>query len=292
MNRVAIYGELIEQKHFDFIRELFQKLKANSFSYIIYKEYKKKLVSIVEMDESLGVFTKEEDLVKADIEVLISIGGDGTMLNSFQFVLHTDIFVFGFNTGRLGFLANVSTNEVNWTLDELSENRFTSRNRSVLEIEYSGCDKPFYAVNEVTIHKQDTSSMITIHTKIDEDFVNVYWADGVIVSTPTGSTAYSLSCGGPILMPRSNNLMITPIAPHNLNVRPLVFSDDMSVELSVESRSETFLLAMDSHSVPLSTKQTIYVRKADFYLHLLKFSNYNYFNTLRSKLMWGVDKRN
>lgn len=292
MDRVAIYGESIEEKHYAFIRELFKKLEVYSFQYIIYSKYKERLSSIIELEESLGVFNNSEDLIKNNIEFLISIGGDGTMLNSFQYVLKSEIYVFGFNTGRLGFLANVSTEKVDWALQELKANRFTSRNRSVLEIEYDGCEKPFYALNEVTIHKQDTSSMITIDTKVDEDFVNSYWADGVIVSTPTGSTAYSLSCGGPILMPRSNNLMITPIAPHNLNVRPLVFRDDMAVELSVKSRSETFLLAMDSISIPLAATQSVRVKKANFYLHLLKFSDYNYFNTLRSKLMWGVDKRN
>lgn len=292
MKRIAIYGEAIDVKHFDFIRELFQKLKDYSFNYIVYEKYKLQLEAIVELDDELAVFTKSSELIDHGIECLISIGGDGTMLNSFQYVLKSDIYVFGFNTGRLGFLSNVSTEQVDWALSELASNKFKSMNRTVLEIKYDGCKKPHYAVNEVTIHKQDTSSMITIDTKVDEEFVNSYWADGVIVSTPTGSTAYSLSCGGPIVMPHSNNLMLTPIAPHNLNVRPLVFSDEMSVELKAQSRSDTFLLAMDSSSITLTVDQKVYVRKADFYLRLLKLSDYNYFNTLRSKLMWGLDKRN
>lgn len=292
MKRIAIYGEAIDVKHFDFIKELFQKLESYSFHYIIFEKYKKHLDSIVALNDTLGVFNTSAELKENDIECLISVGGDGTMLNSFQYVLKTDIYVFGFNTGRLGFLSNVSTEQVDWALSELASNSFKSMNRSVLEINYDGCDKPHYAVNELTIHKQDTSSMITIHTKVDDEFVNSYWADGIIVSTPTGSTAYSLSCGGPIVMPHSNNFMLTPIAPHNLNVRPLVFSDEMDIELRVESRSDTFLLAMDSSSIALSVEQKVFVRKADFYLRLLKLSDYNYFNTLRSKLMWGLDKRN
>lgn len=292
MNRVAIYSETLDKKHYDFIKELFDKMDEYGFQYLIYGKYKSKIDSIVSFKNSLGEFNEASELVDNNIECLISIGGDGTMLNSFQFVLKTTIYVFGFNTGRLGFLSNVSTEQVDWAMSELASDRYVSKERSVLEIKYEGCDEAHYAVNEVTIHKQDTSSMITIHTRVDEEFVNSYWADGLIVSTPTGSTAYSLSCGGPILMPQSNNFMLTPIAPHNLNVRPVVFSDEMSIELGVESRSETYLLAMDSSSIALSTSQSVSVKKADFYLKLLKLSDYNYFNTLRSKLMWGVDKRN
>jgi NAD+ kinase len=292
MKRIAIYGEAINEKHFDFFRELFQKLKEYSFEYIVFEKYKDKVVEIVDLDPSTVTFRKASELVEHGIECLISIGGDGTMLNSFHYVLGTDIYVFGFNTGRLGFLSNVSTEQVDWALSELAADRFKGMNRAVLEINYEGAEKPHYAVNEVTIHKQDTSSMITIHTKVNEEFVNSYWADGIIVSTPTGSTAYSLSCGGPIVMPHSNNLMLTPIAPHNLNVRPLVFSDEMDIKLRVESRSDTFLLAMDSCSIALSVSQVVSVKKAAFYLKLLKLSDYNYFNTLRTKLNWGADKRN
>ena len=292
MNRIAIYGEALDEKHFDFIKELFSKMDGYGFEYLIYSKYKAKLSPIVNFKNSLGEFSDASELLDHKIECLISIGGDGTMLNSFQYVLETDIYVFGFNTGRLGFLSNVSTEQVDWALSELAADRYRGKDRAVLEIKYEGCDKAHYAVNEVTIHKQDTSSMITIHTRVDDEFVNSYWADGLIVSTPTGSTAYSLSCGGPILMPQSNNFMLTPIAPHNLNVRPVVFSDEMDVELSVESRSGTYLLAMDSSSIALSVSQSVRVKKADFYLRLLKLSDYNYFNTLRAKLNWGVDKRN
>ena len=292
MKRIAIYGESIDEKHYDFIRRFFLLLDKYEFEYIIHKKYRDKLETIVQISTEVKVFSHSEELINNSIECLISIGGDGTMLNSFQYLLNTDILVFGFNTGRLGFLSNVTTEQSEWALEELANDRYESEDRSVLEISHHSNPVAYYAFNEVTIHKQDTSSMLTIHTMIDNDFVNSYWADGVIVSTPTGSTAYSLSCGGPILMPKSNNFMITPIAPHNLNVRPIVFSDEKAIKLRVESRSGNFLLAMDSISVALSTDQEIHVKKAAFSLQLLKFSDYNYFNTLRSKLMWGADKRN
>ena len=292
MKRIAIYGEVLEEKHFGFIKAFFELLEKHSFTYWIYDGFKEKLSDIVKFNGNASVFHTSEELIENKVECLISVGGDGTMLNSFQFILKSDIYVFGFNTGRLGFLSNVSTEQLEWAMDELLADNYSSRNRSVLEINYTGSDAPLYAVNEMTIHKKDTSSMLTIHCKIDDDFVNSYWADGVIVTTPTGSTAYSLSCGGPILMPGSNNFMITPISPHNLTVRPIVFSDEKAVNLKVESRSDNFLLAMDSSFITLSTSQEVVVKKASFSIRLLKFVDYNYFNTLRSKLMWGADKRN
>lgn len=292
MKKIAIYGEVIDQKHYDFIKGFFKLINELSFEYVVYSKYASLVKEKLAIDIGQAVFSKSEELVQNNTECVISIGGDGSMLNSFRLIFNTDIKVIGINTGRLGFLSNVSTDQVEWVMNELSEDRFIIKERSVLEINILGEERAYFAVNEVTIHKQDTSSMLTIHCQIDQDFVNSYWADGVIVCTPTGSTAYSLSCGGPILMPGSNNFMITPIAPHNLTVRPIVFSDEKSVQLRVESRSGKFLLAMDSTSIALSVEQEVHVKKADFVISLLKFSDYNYFNTLRSKLMWGADKRN
>ncbi len=292
MERIAIYGEVLKEKHYDFIRDFFDLLENHSFTYYVYDKYKDQLSDIVKFNGNSNVFHSADELIKKNVECLISIGGDGTMLNSFQFILKTDIYVFGFNTGRLGFLSNVSTEKLEWAFEELASNNFSSKNRTVLEIDYTGSNSLLYAVNELTIHKQDTSSMLTIHAKIDEDYINSYWADGLIVTTPTGSTAYSLSCGGPILMPGSDNFMITPISPHNLTVRPIVYNNNKAVSFRVESRSDKFLLSMDSSFITLSTDQEVFVKKASFSIRLLKFSDYNYFNTLRSKLMWGADKRN
>ena len=292
MKSIAIYGELIKDEHKPFVKIFFDALEKVGLEFIIHENYLKLISSFHQFDKKPTTFKRSKDLTKYKVECMISIGGDGSMLNSFQFLFKTNIKVFGINTGRLGFLSNVSTEQVEWALKELVNDNYKIKERSVLEIKIEGIEKTYYAVNEVTVHKRDTSSMLTIRAKVDDYFVNAYWADGVIVSTPTGSTAYSLSCGGPILMPGSKNLLITPIAPHNLTVRPIVFSDEKAITLEVESRSGNYLLAMDSGSKSLSSKQKVFVKKADFYIHLLKFSDYDYFNTLRSKLMWGADSRN
>jgi NAD+ kinase len=292
MIRVAIYGEILDKKHHQAIQLFFEQMQAFKIEYVIFEKYKEILSGFVSFNVDIKTFDNKDELQTFDVDYLISIGGDGTMLNSFRFIFNTKIPVFGINTGRLGFLSNVSTDRVNWALNELMEGRFTDRLRSVLEINYKGQEKKLYAVNEVAIHKQDTSSMLTIHAKLNNVELTSYWADGVLISTPTGSTAYSLSCGGPIVMPGSENFLVTPIAPHNLAVRPLVYRDDKILELEVESRSGTFLLAYDSNSITLSIDQNVSIKKAPFYIHLLKFEDYSYLNMLRNKLWWGADKRN
>ncbi len=292
MIKVAIYGEILDKKHHKAIQMFFEQMKIFNIECVIFEKYKEIISTLVSISDGVKTFKNKTDLQTYDVDYLISIGGDGTMLNSFRLLFNTKIPVFGINTGRLGFLSNVSTDRVNWALNELIAGRFTNRSRSVLEINYNGQDETLFAVNEVAIHKQDTSSMLTIHTKLNDVELASYWADGVLISTPTGSTAYSLSCGGPIVMPGSENFLVTPIAPHNLAVRPLVYRDDKILELDVESRSDKFLLAYDSNSIALSSDQKVTIKKAPFYIHLLKFDDYSYLNMLRNKLMWGVDKRN
>lgn len=292
MIRVAIYGEVLDKKHHKAIQLFFEQMQVFKIECVIFEEYKKIIDSIVSFNDEIKTFGNKSELQTYNVDYLISIGGDGTMLNSFRLIFNTKIPIFGINTGRLGFLSNISTDKVNWALNELVAGRFTDRKRSVLEISYKGQKEKLYAVNEVAIHKQDTSSMLTIHAKLNNVELTSYWADGVLISTPTGSTAYSLSCGGPIVMPGSENFLVTPIAPHNLAVRPLVYRDDKILELEVESRSDKFLLAYDSNSITLSSDQMVSIKKAKFYIHLLKFEDYSYLNMLRSKLLWGADKRN
>lgn len=292
MIKVAIYGEILDKKHHQAIQLFFEQMQVFKIKCVIFEKYKEIIDPIVSFKDGIKTYSSKSDLLKFDVDYLISIGGDGTMLNSFRLIFNTEIPVFGINTGRLGFLSNVSTDKVNWALKELIEGRFSDRLRSVLEINYTDQEEKLYAVNEVAIHKQDTSSMLTIHAKLNDVELTSYWADGVLVSTPTGSTAYSLSCGGPIVMPGSENFLVTPIAPHNLAVRPLVYRDDKILKLEVESRSDTFLLAYDSNSVTLSSNQKVSIKKAPFYIHLLKFEDYSYLNMLRNKLLWGADKRN
>ncbi|RLD25876.1 MAG: NAD kinase [Bacteroidetes bacterium] len=292
MIKVAIYGEILDKKHHQAIQLFFEQMQVFKIECVIFEKYKEIIDPIVSFKGDIKTFSNKSDLETFNVNYMISIGGDGTMLNSFRLLFNTEIPVFGINTGRLGFLSNVSTDRVNWALNELVAGRFSNRIRSVLEINCSGQDEKLYAVNEVAIHKQDTSSMLTIHAKLNDVELTSYWADGVLISTPTGSTAYSLSCGGPIVMPGSENFLVTPIAPHNLAVRPLVYRDDKILKLEVESRSDKFLLAYDSNSITLSSDQMVSIKKAPFYIHLLKFEDYSYLNMLRSKLMWGADKRN
>jgi NAD+ kinase len=200
----------------------------------------------------------------------------------------------GINTGRLGFLASVAPDEVQHALTDLLKNNYTIDSRSLLHLEstqtyFSGLH---FALNDFVIHKNDTSSMIVVNTFLNGEFLNAYWADGLIISTPTGSTGYSLSCGGPILFPHSESLSITPIAPHNLNVRPIVVSDKNIISFEVEGRSSSFLISLDSRSVSIPFNSQLAIRKSDFDLNLIQLKEQNYLKTLRRKLMWGLDKRN
>ena len=228
-----------------------------------------------------------------DLDLLISIGGDGTMLSTLHYVQDSNVPVLGINTGRLGFLSNVSSDDIDETVEAIKAGNYETETRSLLKVSVNGEELEFrYALNEVTIHKKDSSSMITIDTWMDDTFISTYWADGLILSTPTGSTAYSLSCGGPIVMPSSRNVILTPIAPHNLNVRPLVLSNDHVITMKPKGRDLDFLLTLDSKSYSFSGDVRVSVKKAEFELNLVQIEKNDYFNTIRRKLNWGMDKRN
>jgi NAD+ kinase len=229
-----------------------------------------------------------------DVDYVISIGGDGTLLETVTHVGKKETPVVGVNTGRLGFLATVSQDDINQAIELLMKGEYYYDFRTLVEVNPSVPleDELNFALNEFTVIKKDTSSMIVVHTYVDDQFLNSYWSDGLIVSTPTGSTGYSLSCGGPVVTPHSSNLIITPVSPHNLTVRPLVVSDDSVITLRVESRSENFLLSLDSRSYTISTSAEILVKKCPFKVKLVKFNNGDFLNTLRQKLHWGLDVRN
>ncbi len=228
------------------------------------------------------------------VDMLFSIGGDGTFLEAVTFVRDRGIPMVGINSGRLGFLADISRHELPSALAEIIEGRYRIQELPLLELlnppRVMGDFK--YALNELAVHKRDSSSMITIHTYLNQEFLNSYWADGLIVSTPTGSTAYSLSVGGPIMHPASHGIIITPIAPHNLTVRPLVVPDDMELTLKVEGRGGKFLASMDSRSTVIDDSLELKIRKAGFSIKVVERENQSFYATLRNKLMWGVDKRN
>jgi NAD+ kinase len=239
------------------------------------------------------VFSSSADLAdKADF--LFSIGGDGTILDTLSLVKQSSIPVLGINTGRLGFLSSVLPDAVPQAVESLVKGHYSLDKRAMLRLETDKNifgDVPF-ALNELTIHKKDSSSMIIIHTYLNGEYLNSYWADGLIIATPTGSTGYSLSCGGPVIAPYSGNFVITPIAPHNLNVRPIVVSDKNVISIEVEGRNPYFLASLDSRSVTIDSSVQLAVRREDFNFSLVRFDNDNFLQTLRNKLNWGLDTRN
>jgi NAD+ kinase len=228
-----------------------------------------------------------------DTSFLFSVGGDGTFLESARIVRDRGIPVVGINTGRLGFLAGISSQEITESVDMLLSGQYSIEERTLLHLTTSEgeIDNFGMALNEVTIHKSDLS-MITIQAELDGEFLNAYWADGLIISTPTGSTAYSMSVGGPIMLPESESFIIAPVSPHNLTVRPIVIPDTKVINLVVLSRNNTFNVALDSRNYHLNSGTVLTLRKADYKLKLVKFPEKNFYNTLRNKLMWGMDRRN
>ena len=237
----------------------------------------------------------KEDNIKNFVELndsydfAISVGGDGTILNSVEKIGELSIPIIGLNTGRLGFLANSSLKNIEKVINKLKNNDFNISKRSIIEVLFNGEKK--YALNEITVSRKNTTSLITIEAKLNNQYLNTYWADGLIVSTPTGSTGYSLSCGGPIIIPESKNFVLTPIAPHNLNARPLVISDDKKVEISVNGRENEYLISVDSNIYSVPIDLTIIVQKASRFLKMVEFNEDSYLKVLREKLLWGKDKR-
>lgn len=236
----------------------------------------------------------QSEKLPADLDYLITIGGDGTFLEAVSAINLQNIPLLGINTGRLGFLADVSPGEIPEAIEELYHKQFRIEERSVIQATlYPEQNIGFpFALNDLTVHKRDSSSMIAIQAYIDDVFLTQYWADGLIIATPTGSTAYSMSAGGPIVTPGSHNFIITPIASHNLTVRPLVIPDHHEISLKIESRDSKFLLSLDSRSYVMEEKLEVRVKKAETNVRLVKFNNQHFYKTIRNKLMWGIDKRN
>lgn len=290
--KIAIYSRTLSDNHAQFVDELLQKLFNEHIEVIVFHPLLPFLNKHIKLNAGFKTFKKSKEL--EGVDYMFSIGGDGTLLESVSYVKKLKIPILGINTGRLGFLTSVSIQEIDEAIKSILAKDFDLDTRSLLEVELK--DNPFgslnFALNEVTIQKKDSSSMITIHTYLNGDFLNSYWADGLIVSTPTGSTAYSLSCNGPIVLPNSGNIIITPIAPHNLNVRPVVIPDNIEVKLIIEARAENCLIALDykSGTIPVSTE--IIIKKSTEQINLIRLKNHDFLSTLQNKLMWGLDKRN
>lgn len=289
--KFAIFGNTYQAKKSFYAQSLFSILEKHKSEVLICREFYNFLTKDLRLNIKTVGLLDDNDFDDADM--VISVGGDGTFLKAASRVGNKDIPILGINTGRLGFLADVSPEEMEATFNEIYENRYSVEERSVLQIKHNeqhlkGCP---YALNEIAVLKRDSSSMISIHTAINGAYLTTYQADGLVISTPTGSTAYSLSVGGPIIVPHSNTIAITPVAPHSLNVRPIVIRDDWEITLDVESRSHNFLIAIDGRSESCKEGTQLTIRKAGYSIKVVKRHNHIFFNTLRTKMMWGADNR-
>lgn len=291
--KVGIYGKNFDTPFDESIKGLLAALHSRGHEVIYFKKIKKLLEERRLLpDTQVASFSSHTEV--ADCDVFISVGGDGTLLDTLQYIRDREIPVLGINTGRLGFLSNIGTEEIDIAIEALENEDFVVDERIVIEVKgeaVKSVDFPF-ALNEVTVHKKDDASMVTVHAHMNDRFINTYWADGLIVATPTGSTAYSLSCGGPIVMPGSKNFILTPIAPHNLNVRPLVVPNNHSIILTAEGRADEYLLTLDSYSYPLKQGEKIELSTASFVMRLLNLREQHFFQTIRKKMLWGIDRRN
>jgi len=293
MRNIAIYGKSISNFNLKFLNNLIKSLiiELNANIYIYYKLKNHKSI----LDHFDIKFFNSHDVISGKIDLLISFGGDGTLLDTVTMIKNSNIPVLGINAGRLGFLANINQDDILLAVKALKNRDYNLDERSLLNVENQiilSKNNSNFALNEITIHKKDSSSMLKIEAFLDDEFLNTYWADGLVIATPTGSTAYSLSCGGPIIIPGSNNFVITPISPHNLNLRPMVVGDNVSIKLKAASRESFFLVSMDSRSVTLENNEEIIIKKADFKLQLIELPDHNFLKTVRNKLFWGKDSRN
>ncbi len=293
--KVAIYGQYYQNSTEPIIRDIFLFFLKNDVELVIEQDFLQLLHEKNLVGKSYPTFNIESGL-DSSFDILISIGGDGTILRAATFVKDSDVPILGINAGRLGFLANVQKDNIASFLQIVIEKNYTVSERSLVSItcvpENAAFNSLNFAMNEVTVSRKDTTSMITIETYLDDEFLNSYWADGLIISTPTGSTGYSLSCGGPVLTPSVKSLVITPIAPHNLNARPLVIPDDTVVRLKVSGREENYLVALDSRIASVKNESVLTITKTPFTIKMVEIPHETFLKTLRNKLLWGEDKRN
>ncbi len=290
--RIAIYSRILRAECLPSVVKLITLFQKQNAEVIVHATLFLQIESLLKKTNHLTVY--HGNLVDEKIDIIISIGGDGTLLDTLTLLKNRELPVLGINTGRLGFLANAAFNNFDTITNNIMQRRYVLEKRSLLEFKSSSdlFGEDIWALNDFVIHKKESSSMITINTFLNGEFLNTYWADGLIVSTPTGSTGYSLSCGGPIIFPDSSNFVITPIAPHNLNVRPIVVSDDDVISFEVQGRVNSFLASLDSRSVPFEESIEMAVKRASHSFILLRFNEDNFLNTLRNKLSWGNDSRN
>lgn len=276
------------EKHSDYLHFICDVLKTNKIEYVVSSE----LANILQSDIK-NSFNSHETLMQQGIDILISLGGDGTMLDTVTYIKNSGIPILGINLGRLGFLASIAKEETEKSICSIARGAYQIEKRMLLELQsnipiFEGQN---FALNEMTIQRSNSSSMIVVNSFVNGELLNQYFTDGLIVCTPTGSTGYNLSCGGPIMHPLSNNFIITPIAPHNLNVRPIVLSDDITLTFQVSGRTDNFLCTLDSRHAEINSTFEIGVKKANFALNLVRLHDNSFLDALKAKLMWGLDNR-
>lgn len=291
--KFAIYGREFNNTVLPYVQDVFDALEFYGIEILVFRDYFEFIAEKVRLPEGISTFTGHKDLCQ-QADVLISLGGDGTLLDTLALVRDSAIPVIGINFGRLGFLASINKDNIKTAIAALMQKDYSLDRRTLLHVDskYNLFGDENFALNDITIHRRDNSAMMIIHAYMDDEFINSYWADGLIIATPTGSTAYSLSCGGPIIFPSAQNFVITPIAPHNLNVRPVIIPDNVTLRFEVEARSTKFLVSCDSRTATVDRSVNITVKKAAFHVNLIRLHKESYLTTLRNKLLWGIDTRN
>jgi len=290
---VALYNRTFEEQDVPMLKHILQLLEFHKIQTVFYRDFYLALQKYVPFSTTPRLFTGRVDL-PAHTDMLFSLGGDGTMLDTVSFVGNSNIPLIGINLGRLGFLAAIPEEELEGAILSLVRGSYTLEKRSLIHLDSSVplFDGAPYALNEFTIHRKDSSSMIKIHTYLNGEFLNTYWADGLIVATPTGSTGYSLSCGGPVVFPQASSFVITPVAPHNLNTRSIIVPDDNVISFEVEGRTEQVLCTLDARTESVGMGVQLAVKRESFTISLVRPDEHNFLKTIRQKLYWGIDRRN
>jgi NAD+ kinase len=289
-----IYSKLLKEDDIQYVQDLIDVMDENDIQYSVYGPYADQLSAQNLLKKDVQLVNSYKELIAYNPDLVLTLGGDGTILSAIEIVRDAGVPIMGINLGRLGFLSSIEKVKIKEVVEAIVQGEYYTESRVMLKLD---CNMPLfnslpYALNDFTLHKRDTSSMVTIHVYVNDKFLNSYWADGIVVSTATGSTGYSLSCGGPIIFPTSGNIVITPVAPHNLNVRPIVLAENSKISFEIEGRSDNFLCTLDSRYETITSEHLITIEKADFNIHLAHPNDITFMKTIRGKLMWGVDKRN
>lgn len=295
MLKAGIYGQFYHENSSVFIQQLFEILREHKVTVVVEEQFYKLMIENKDIDTEQFEYSTFKTL-DSSYDLFFSIGGDGTILKSITYIKDLDIPLAGINTGRLGFLASIQKEEIPMCVPKILEKNYRISERSLLSVEVSPVNKDLntfnFALNEISVIRKNTTSMIRVETHLNNEYLTSYWSDGLIVSTPTGSTGYSLSCGGPILEPSSNSIILTPIAPHNLNARPIVIPDSTEIKLKVSGRENHYLISLDSRIADIDHESEIIIKKSPFKIKMIQLHEDSFIKTLRKKLLWGEDKRN